>query len=327
MTGKRRKRHVVAALAANDSGVFELAVPCEVFGLDRSELVSPWYEFKVCAPASKPGVVRTSSGFSFIAEHGLDAVESADTVIVCAGHYERMHPPTEVIDALQTAHRRGARIASLCTGAFLLAAAGLLDGRRATTHWMHADELAARHPDIDVDPKVLYIDEGDVLTSAGTAAGIDLCLHIVRKDHGADVANAVARRMVVPPHRDGGQAQYLDIPVAATDEGDPLSRTLGWMLEHLAEPLSVDALAHRSHMSPRTFARRFRAVTGTTPHQWLLSQRILFAQRLLETSDLAVELVAERCGFGTAANLRHHFQRVVDTSPLAYRRTFRAEAG
>ena len=327
MPSKRRKRHVVAALAANDAGVFELAVPCEVFGLDRSDLVSPWYEFKVCAPAPKPGVVRTNSGFSFIAEHGLDAVESADTVIVCAGHYERMHPPAEVIEALQTAHRRGARIASLCTGAFLLAAAGLLDGRRATTHWMHADELATQYPDVEVDPKVLYIDEGDVLTSAGTAAGIDLCLHIVRKDHGADVANAVARRMVVPPHRDGGQAQYVDIPVAATEEGDPLSRTLGWMLEHLAEPLSVDGLAHRSHMSPRTFARRFRAVTGTTPHQWLLSQRILLAQRLLETSDLAVELVAERCGFGTAANLRHHFQRVVDTSPLAYRRTFRTEAG
>ena len=327
MAKKTRKRHTVAALAANGAGVFELAVPCEVFGLDRSYLVDPWYEFKVCAPAKKPGIVSTNSGFSFYAEHGLDAVVTADTVVVCAGHYERVTPPDGVIEALCAAHDRGARIASLCTGAFLLAEAGLLDGRRATTHWMWAEELAERYPSIDVDPKVLYIDEGDVLTSAGTAAGIDLCLHIVRKDHGADIANAVARRMVVPPHRDGGQAQYVDIPVGATDDGDPLSRTLGWMLEHLAEPLTIDDLAHRSHMSPRTFARRFRAVTGTTPHQWLLSQRILLAQRLLETSDLAVELVAERCGFGTAANLRHHFQRVVDTSPLAYRRTFRAEAG
>jgi len=327
MTPKRRKRHVVAALAANDAGVFELAVPCEVFGLDRSDLVSPWYEFKVCAPAAKPGIVSTSSGFSVNAQYGLDAVATADTVIVCAGHYERVSPPKGVLEALRTAHDRGARIASLCTGAFLLAAAGLLDGRRATTHWMWADELAERFPSIDVDPKVLYIDEGDVLTSAGTAAGIDLCLHIVRKDHGAEVANAVARRMVVPPHRDGGQAQYVDIPVAATEDGDPLSRTLGWMLEHLSEPLSVDDLAHRSHMSPRTFARRFRSVTGTTPHQWLLSQRIMLAQRLLETTDVAVEIVAERCGFGTAANLRHHFQRVVATSPLAYRRTFRTEAG
>jgi transcriptional regulator GlxA family with amidase domain len=324
---KVRKQHTVAALAASDAGVFELAVPCEVFGLDRSELVSPWYRFKVCAPTKKPGKVSTNSGFTVLTEYGLDDVATADTVIVCAGHYERINPQREIIEALQAAHARGARIASLCTGAFLLAAAGLLDGRRATTHWMHAEELAAQYPAVEVDPKVLYIDEGDVLTSAGTAAGIDLCLHIVRKDHGADVANAVARRMVVPPHRDGGQAQYVDIPVAATEEGDPLSRTLGWMLEHLSEPLSVDALAHRSHMSPRTFARRFRAVTGTTPHQWLLSQRIMLAQRLLETSDLPVELVAERCGFGTAANLRHHFQRVVDTSPLAYRRTFRAEAG
>ena len=314
---------MVAAVAAPEAGVFELAVPCEVFGLDRSYLVSPWYDFKVCALA--PGPVDTDSGFTIVTEHGLDDIASADTVIVCAGHYEDRQPPQDLIDAILTAHGRGARIASLCTGAFVLAAAGLLDGRRATTHWSHAAELAERYPAIHVDPKVLYIDEGDVLTSAGTAAGIDLCLHIVRKDHGAEIANAVARRMVVPPHRDGGQAQFVDIPVAATEDGDPLSRTLGWMLEHLDEPLAVDQLAHRSHMSPRTFARRFRSVTGTTPHQWLLSQRILLAQRLLETSDLAVELVAHRCGFGTAANLRHHFQRVVDTSPLAYRRTFRTE--
>jgi transcriptional regulator GlxA family with amidase domain len=233
---------------------------------------------------------------------------------------------SQLIDLVAELSGRSRRTAAVCAGAFVLAAAGLLDGRRATTHWMHAEELAAQYPSIEVDPKVLYIDEGDVVTSAGTAAGIDLCLHIVRKDHGADVANAVARRMVVPPHRDGGQAQYVDIPVAASEDGDPLSRTLGWMLEHLAEQLPIDDLAHRSHMSPRTFARRFRAVTGTTPHQWLLSQRILLAQRLLETSDLPVEVVAERCGFGTAANLRHHFQRVVDTSPLAYRRTFRIKA-
>jgi transcriptional regulator GlxA family with amidase domain len=327
MVRKARKQHTVAALAAPHAGVFELAVPCEVFGLDRSDLVSPWYRFKVCAPTPEPGVLATNSGFSVLTQYGLDDVKTADTVIVCAGHYERLNPPEDLLDALRTAHDRGARIASLCTGAFLLAAAGLLDGRRATTHWMHAEELATQYPLIEVDPKVLYIDEGDVLTSAGTAAGIDLCLHIVRKDHGAEIANAVARRMVVPPHRDGGQAQYVDIPMAATEEGDPLSRTLGWMLEHIEEPLAVDDLAHRSHMSPRTFARRFRGVTGTTPHQWLLSQRIMLAQRLLETSDLAVEVVADRCGFGTAANLRHHFQRVVDTSPLAYRRTFRAEAG
>jgi len=326
MTPKRRKRHVVAALAANDAGVFELAVPCEVFGLDRSDLVSPWYEFKVCAPAAKPGIVSTSSGFSVNAQYGLDAVATADTVIVCAGHYERISPPKGVLEALRTAHDRGARIASLCTGAFLLAAAGLLDGRRATTHWMWADELAERFPLIDVDPKVLYIDEGDVLTSAGTAAGIDLCLHIVRKDHGAEVANAVARRMVVPPHRDGGQAQFVVTPIEVDDGSDPLAATLDWAVEHLNEPLTVEILSRRAMLSPRTFARRFRAVTGTTPLQWLLRQRILEAQRLLETSDLPIEVVAQRCGFGSASVLRTHFKRMLDTSPLVYRRTFREVA-
>jgi transcriptional regulator GlxA family with amidase domain len=191
---------------------------------------------------------------------------------------------------------------------------------------MHAEELARRYPSIDVDPKVLYVDEGDVLTSAGTAAGIDLCLHVVRQDHGAEVANAVARRMVVPPHRDGGQAQFVDQPMALSAGEDPLAGVLGWMLEHLDEPLSVDELAARAAMSPRTFARRFRAVTGTTPLQWLVSQRIVLAQRLLETTDDPVELVAHRCGFSTAAGLRQHFQRVTGTSPLAYRRTFTCNA-
>jgi transcriptional regulator GlxA family with amidase domain len=244
-------------------------------------------------------------------------------VIVPASAHDDEQPTPELIDALQRAHRRGARMMSVCSGAFTLAAAGLLDGRRATTHWMHADELARRYPSIDVDPKVLYVDEGDVLTSAGTAAGIDLCLHVVRQDLGADVANAVARRMVVPPHRDGGQAQFVDQPVARCADEDPLSGVLGWMLEHLDEPLTVEDLARRSTMSPRTFARRFRAVTGTTPLQWLLSQRVLLAQRLLETSDDPVELIATRCGFGTAAGLRQHFQRSTGTSPMAYRRTFR----
>jgi transcriptional regulator GlxA family with amidase domain len=193
---------------------------------------------------------------------------------------------------------------------------------------MHADELARRYPAIEVDPRVLYVDAGDgIYTSAGTAAGIDLCLHLVRLDHGAEVANAVARRMVVPPHRDGGQAQFVDLPVPVRADDDPIGRTLGWMLEHLEEQTSVDELATRSHMSPRTFARRFRAVTGTTPHQWLLSQRILFAQRMLETGDDPIELIASRSGFGSAANLRHHFAREVSASPLAYRRTFRAGDG
>ena len=320
----RKRRHTVAAVAADGVAPFELAVGCEVFGIDRSELVDPWYRFIVCAAGPTP--IRTSVGFTIDTPYGLDDVRKADTVIVPAwSNASTRQVPDDLIDALCAAHRRGARLLSVCSGAFVLAATGLLDGRRATTHWMYTDLLAERYPAIDVDPRVLYVDEGDVMTSAGTAAGIDLCLHVVRLDHGAEVANAVARRMVVPPHRDGGQAQFVEAPVAATAGDDPLAATLGWMLENLHRPVSVDDLAARSHMSGRTFARRFRAVTGTTPHQWLLSQRVLLASRLLETSDESVERVAQRCGMGSAANLRIHFQRVVGTSPQAYRRTFRQE--
>lgn len=318
---------MVAALAMDEFSVFELAVACEVFGIDRSDIVSPWYGFKVCAGESGP--LRSSAGFLLSTEYGLDDLVRADTVIIPA-RYRGGDYPTEVIDAVREAHRRGARMLSVCTGAFLLAEAGLLDGRRATTHWMHAEELARRYPKVQVDPRVLYVDEGDVLTSAGTASGIDLCLHVVRLDFGAEVANTVARRMVVPPHRDGGQSQYVELPVAdcpgpSPGDEDPMGRVLGWMLEHLDEPLSVEALARRTHMSPRNFARRFRAVTGTTPHQWLLGQRVMLAQRLLETTDSSVEFIADRCGMGSAANLRFHFQRAVGTSPLAYRRTFRQD--
>ena len=319
----RRRRHTVAAVISDGVAPFELAVGCEVFGIDRSELVDPWYRFIVCA--AEPPPIRSSVGFTIDTPYGLDEVRKADTVIIPAWGAPKREVPADLLDALCAAHRRGARLLSVCSGAFVLAATGLLDGRRATTHWMYTDLLAERYPLIDVDPRVLYVDEGDVLTSAGTAAGIDLCLHIVRLDHGAEVANAVARRMVVPPHRDGGQAQFVEAPVATSAGDDPLAVTLGWMLEHLDEPMSVDDLADRSHMSSRHFARRFRAVTGTTPHQWLLSQRVLLASRLLETTDDPVELVARRCGMGNAANLRVHFQRVVGTSPLAYRRTFHQE--
>lgn len=321
---KGKKQHTVAALAASDAGVFELAVPCEVFGIDRSYLADPWYDFKVCA--GEPGVLRSEHGFTIDTPYGLDDLVKADTVVVPASHRETGFP-AEAVEAVKEAHRRGARVLSVCTGAFLLAEAGLLDGRRATTHWMHADEMASTFPAVDVDPRVLYVDEGDVLTSAGTASGIDLCLHIVRSDYGAEVANTLARRMVVPPHRDGGQAQFVDTPVSISEcpAEDPLARVLAWMVEHLDEPLSVESLAQQSLMSPRNFARRFRAVTGTTPHQWLLGQRVMLAQRLLETTDESVELIASRCGMGSAANLRFHFQRAVGTAPLAYRRTFRQD--
>jgi transcriptional regulator GlxA family with amidase domain len=337
----RRRRHTVATVICHGVAPFEMAVPCEVFGIDRSELGVPWYHHVICAAEDPP--IRSSQGFTIDTPYGLDEVAKADTVIVPAwgavaggsrrrgrgdtphppGQFDREPPPT-LLDALRTAHRRGARILSVCTGAFILAAAGLLDGRRATTHWMYAETLAARYPEIDVDPDVLYVDEGDVMTSAGTAAGIDLCLHVVRLDFGAEIANAVARRMVVPPHREGGQAQFVEAPMPAGDPGsDRFATTLEYMLEHLDEPLSVESMADRAAMSPRTFARRFRATTGTTPGQWLVRQRVLLAQRLLETTDDPVELIALRCGFGTAAGLRLHFRRVLDTSPLVYRRTFR----
>jgi transcriptional regulator GlxA family with amidase domain len=321
---KRPRRPTVATVICHGVAPFEMAVPCEVFGIDRSELGVPWYRHRICAAETPP--IRSSQGFTIDTPYGLDEVARADTVVVPAWGAAQLDddPPPALLDALRTAHRRGARILSVCSGAFVLAAAGLLDGRRATTHWMQAEELAARYPQIDVDPDVLYVDNGDVMTSAGTAAGIDLCLHVVRLDFGAEIANAVARRMVVPPHREGGQAQYVEAPMTTGQPGsDRFAATLEYMLEHLDEPLSVEGMADRAAMSPRTFARRFRAATGTTPGQWLVRQRVLLAQRLLETTDDPVELISLRCGFGTAAGLRLHFRRVLATSPLVYRRTFR----
>ncbi len=314
--------HTVATVVPPRVAMFELSVACEVFGIDRSDLVDPWYRHLVCAGGPPP--LASPEGIVVHAPHGLDPVASADTVIVPAWPYKAHPPGPDLIEALRAAHERGARVLSVCTGAFVVAATGLLDGRAATTHWMHAGELARRHPRVKVDPRVLYVDAGnDVFTSAGTAAGIDLCLHVVRTDHGAEVANAVARRMVVPPHRDGGQAQFVDLPVATTADDDPLSATLEWMSEHLELPLTVAQLARRAAMSPRTFARRFRCATGTTPHRWLLGQRILLAQRLLETTDDPVALVAARCGFTSAAGMRVHFQRELGASPASYRRAFR----
>jgi transcriptional regulator GlxA family with amidase domain len=324
LQARNRRRHTVATVICHGVAPFEMAVPCEVFGIDRSELGVPWYRHMICAAEDAP--IRSSQGFTIDTPHGLDEVVKANTVVVPAWGAAQLNrdPPPALLDALRAAHRRGARILSVCTGAFILAAAGLLDGRRATTHWMYAETLADCYPEIDVDPDVLYVDEGDVMTSAGTAAGIDLCLHVVRLDFGAEIANAVARRMVVPPHREGGQAQFVEAPVSAGDPGsDRFATTLEYMLGHLDEPLSVEAMADRAAMSPRTFARRFRATTGTTPGQWVVRQRVLLAQRLLETTDDPVELIALRCGFGTAAGLRLHFRRVLDTSPLVYRRTFR----
>jgi transcriptional regulator GlxA family with amidase domain len=322
---KDAKGSLIAAVIAEKFSPFEFAVACEVFGIDRSvDIGRPWYRFIVCS--ADPTPVTSQMGFTIDTPHGLEALDHADTIVVPATPRPD-RPSPALVDALQRAHARGARMMSLCTGAFTLAAAGLLDGRRATTHWMWADELARRYPAVKVDPGVLYIDEGDVLTSAGTAAGIDLCLHVVRLDYGAEAANITARRMVVAPHRDGGQAQFVRQPVAPPSPADPFADTLVWAQEHLDEPIAVDELARRAAMSARTFSRRFQEQQGTTPHQWLLRQRVLLSQRLLETTDLPVDVIAGRCGLGTATNLRQHFQRVVRTTPTAYRRTFRAQAG
>jgi transcriptional regulator GlxA family with amidase domain len=314
---------MVAALVGRRFAAFELGVVHEVFGLDRSEYADPWYELRVVSLCGGRADV-VDGDWTLQTPWTLDDLGDVDTIVVPVWHDLAQPADPAVLDALRTAHARGARLVSVCSGAFLLAQTGLLDGLRATTHWMYADEMAASFPAIDVDPNVLFVDAGNrIHTSAGTAAGIDLCLHLVRLDHGAEVANALARRMVVPPQRDGGQAQFVDAPVPAHADDDPIGRTLDWAVGHLDEPLTVEDMARQAMMSPRSFARRFRAAAGTTPMQWLARQRVLHAQRLLETTDLAVEIVAQRCGFGTATALRTHFRRLAGTSPLAYRRTFR----
>jgi transcriptional regulator GlxA family with amidase domain len=300
---------------------FELGVLCEVFGLDRSDEGLPVYDFAV-ASAEGP-TLRTHAGFTVSVSHGLERLEEADLIAVPAGEsYLRREYPAELLDALRRAADRGARVLSVCSGVFLLGAAGLLDGRRCAVHWRHAEELARQYPRAIVEPDVLYVDEDPVITSAGTAAGIDACLHLVRKEQGPEVANAIARRMVVPPHRDGGQAQYVQRPLPRS-RCDTVGEVLVWMEKHLDEEVTVDQLAARAHMSPRTFARRFQQETGTTPYRWILRQRVLLAQRLLEATDETMDAIAGRTGFGTAAALRHQFVRSLGTTPQAYRRTFR----
>ncbi len=311
----------VAVVLLDGVHPFELGVVCEVFGLDRSDENLPVYDFAV-ASAEGP-TLTTHAGFTVGTQHGLERLETADLIAVPAGqtYTEREYPP-ELLDALRRAVERGARVLSVCSGVFVLAAAGLLDGRRCAAHWRHAEELARRYPRIQVEPDVLYVDAGPVITSAGTAAGIDACLHLVRDEHGPEVANAIARRMVVPPHRDGGQAQYIERPLPRS-RCDTVGEVLVWMERHLDEEVTVEQLAERAHMSPRTFARRFQQETGTTPYRWILRQRVLLAQQLLEATDETMDAIAWRTGFGNAAALRHQFVRSLGTTPQAYRRTFK----
>ena len=313
----------VAAAVGNGIAVFELGVVCEVFGLDRTRDGLPAFEFSLCA--IEPPPLKTSAGFLIDTRFGVSRLDKADLIVIPAWNPIDKPVPQSLQRALRSAVARGARVMSVCSGAFALAASGLLDGRRATTHWRHAGHLAEMYPAIRVELDVLYVDDDPILTSAGTAAGIDLCLHLVRKEFGSGVANAIARRMVVPPHRDGGQAQYVERPVPNSGDQAPLAPLLQWAQEHLAEDLTVDRLARRMHMAARSFARHFQSSVGTTPYKWLLDQRISTAQDLLERSRLSVEEIAGRCGFKTAAAFRVQFGRRVGVSPSRYRQQFQQQ--
>lgn len=310
----------VSALVLDGVTVFEFGVICEVFGIDRSADGVPNFDFKVCGP--EPGrALRTSVGAQLVPDHGLDDLMGADVVAVPAVSGPPEAYPPEALEALRAAHAAGSTVLTVCSGVFIAGAAGLLDGRRVTTHWMHADELARRFPSAIVDRNVLFVDDGDLVTSAGTAAGIDASLHLVRRELGSAVTNIIARRMVVPPQRDGGQRQYIDQPIPARcSEG--FAPQLDWILANLGAPHTVASLARRASMSARTFARRFVEETGTTPMQWVTDQRVLYARRMLEETDLDVDRIAERAGFGNATLLRHHFRRIVGVTPSDYRRRF-----
>jgi AraC family transcriptional regulator, transcriptional activator FtrA len=319
------ERHLVAVAVTAGAPIFELAIPCEIFGRYRPGMPDLRYDLRICVP---PGpAVRTGAGFVADTPDGYDVLEMADTVIVCALRDVREEPPAELVAAVRAAHRGGARVVSLCSGAFVLAAAGILDGRPATTHWLHADEMARRYPAVKLDPSVLYVDDGDVLTSSGTSAGIDLCLHLVYRDHGAAIANALARRLVAPAHRGGGQAQYIEAPAPAGDGPEAgVASLLDWMRSHLHEPLTITTLARQAYLAERTLIRQFRAATGATPIKWLTAQRLLHARQLLETSTLPVDQVAAASGLGNPANFRRHFTAAVGVPPSVYRRAFRAPA-
>ncbi|MFD2764890.1 helix-turn-helix domain-containing protein [Micromonospora eburnea] len=311
----------VAMLAYPGAGSFDYVTVNEIFGVDYSDRFGSWYRTRTCGLV--PGAVDLDGGVTVRAAYGLDDAEHADLLVVPGWTRERKVPPQALLAALRRAHGRGARIMSICTGAFVLGHAGLLDHRRVTTHWAMAPLLATLFPTAMVDPRALFVDDRRVLSAAGMSAGMDLALHVVRGDFGADAAAALARRLVLAGYRSGGQAQFVDSPLSP-DPGDPLPDLLDWMRQHLAQRWSLHSLAGRVHMSPRTLARRFQRLTGMSPHRWLVRERILAAQRLLETGDESVEQIAARTGIGSAGNLRHSFRRELGISPQAYRATFRS---
>lgn len=315
---------LVVALAYDGLCTFELGVAVEIFGLPRPEMGPGWYRFAVAA--AEPGPLRATGGLMIACEGGPELLEQAGTIVVPGWRGADAPVPDAIAAALRRAHARGARVLSLCSGVFVLAAAGLLDGRRCTTHWRYAERLAAAYPRLAVAPDVLYVDEGAVLTAAGSAAAIDLCLHLVRRDFGAAAANSVARRLVVPPHREGGQAQFVEAPVPRAREGARFGTLIDGMRAALDRPHTIASMAAAAGMSARTFQRRFKAATGLAPADWLSGERVARARVLLETTDASLEDVAAACGFGAVATLRHHFRARLGASPGAYRRRFRGAA-
>ncbi len=315
------RAHTIAVVAFDGISPFHLAIPCAVFGEDRREAGVPRFEILVCALGDGP--LRTSAGFAIDTGYGIADLRKAPTIIVPSWFRPHVTPPEPLLRALRRAHTRGAQLVGLCLGSFVLAEAGLLDGRPATTHWAAMDEFTSRFPRVRANRNVLYVDDGDILTSAGGAAGIDCCLHLLRKKCGAEIAHRVARRMVVPPHRQGGQAQFAETPVRVAIQPDRMSELLEWVVQNLDEPHSLDALARHALMSRRTFTRRFHEATGTTVRRWLLGQRLSLAQRLLESTDQSIEMIAGQSGFGSAVSLRQHFSDAFSTSPSLYRREFR----
>ncbi len=316
------RRWKVAVIAFNDITPFHLSVPCLVFGGNGSDPGVAPFDVKVCA--ADPTPLRTTAGFVIDTQAGLAELDAADIVIMPAWHDDCRAAPPRLLQALRRAHRRGATVMGLCLGAFPVAQAGLLDGRSATTHWECVGILADRYPKVKVDPDVLYVDEGKVLTSAGVAAGIDCCLHLLRRLSGAEVANRRARRLLVAPHRQGGQAQFIERPLPVTGSDGRLAQVLEWVTANLAHAHTLESLAERAAMSRRNFTRHFRQSTGTSFKQWLLSQRLSHAQHLLEASDASIELIAQEAGFGTGLSLRQHFRAALRISPSAYRKQFRA---
>ena len=309
--------HIVV-VAFDRISPFHLSVPCVVFGEPHAGL--PGFDFKVCA--GERGPLRTTAGFSLLVQSGLGALRRADTIIVPSWRDVGEAPPAPLLKALAAAHRRGAQVVGLCLGAYVLAEAGLLDGRRATTHWAYAKDFAQRYPAVSVDANVLYVEDGRVLTSAGTAAGIDCCLHMVRQRYGAATANSVARRLVVQPHRRGGQAQFVEQPTPDSATGSRLSELMDWARAHLDQPHTLDSLASRALMSRRTLSRQFKALTGSTVQSWLQNERLAFTQRMLESSEHSVDHIAAAAGFGSPESLRLHFRRAFGVSPSAWRQTF-----